>query len=103
MCRWHMTDENKYRPERFLKMMQLFLKVTKVDSVKGSTFVVMDKNSAQAKLYVRYLGFILPDGMLDFFELVWMETMSLTAREAKKEVAYTGILHIHLIDGELYR
>ena len=29
--------------------------------------------------------------------------MSLTAREAKKEVAYTGILHIHLIDGELYR
>lgn len=54
-------------------------------------------------LYVHYLGFILPDGMLDFFELVWMETMSLTAREAKKEVAYTGILHIHLIDGELYR
>ena len=55
-------------------------------------------------LYERYLGFILPDGMLDFFfELVWMETMSLTAREAKKEVAYTGILHIHLIDGELYR
>ena len=54
-------------------------------------------------LYERYLGFILPDGMLDFFELVWMETMSLTAREAKKEVAYTGILHIHLIDGKLYR
>lgn len=79
------------------------MKVTKVDSVKGSTFVVMDKNSAQAMLYERYLGFILPEGMLDFFELVWMETMSLTAREAKKEVAYTGILHIHLIDEELYR
>ena len=30
----------------------------------------MDKNSAQAKLYVHYPGFILPDGMLDFFELV---------------------------------
>ena len=43
------------------------MKVTKVDSVKGSTFVVMDKNSAQAKLYVHYPGFILPDGMLDFF------------------------------------
>ena len=71
--------------------------------MKGSTFVVMDKNSAQAKLYVHYLGFILPDDMLDFFELVWMESMSLTAREAKKEVAYTGILHIHLIDEELYR
>ena len=79
------------------------MKVTKVDSVKGSTFVVMDKSTAQAMLYERYLGFILPDGLLDFFELVWMETMSLTAREAKKEVAYTGILHIHLIDGKLYR
>jgi len=32
-----------------------------------------------------------------------METMSLTAREAKKEVAYTGMPHIPLIDGELYR
>lgn len=63
----------------------------------------MDKNSAQAKLYVHYPGFILPDCMLDFFELVWMETMSLTAMEAKKEVAYTDMLHIHLIDGELYR
>lgn len=79
------------------------MKVTKVDSVKGSTFVVMDKSTAQAMLYERYLGFILPEGMLDFFELVWMETMFLTAMEAKKEVAYTGILHIHLIDGELYR
>lgn len=79
------------------------MKVTKVDSVKGSTFVVMDKSTAQAMLYERYLGFILPDGMLDFFELVWMETMSLTAMEAKKGIAYTGILHIHLIDGELYR
>ena len=79
------------------------MKVTKVDSVKGSTFVVMDKSTAQAMLYERYLGFILPEGMLDFFELVWMETMSLTAMEAKKEVAYTDMLHIHLIDGELYR
>jgi len=32
-----------------------------------------------------------------------METMFLTAMEAKKGIAYTGILHIHLIDGELYR
>lgn len=71
--------------------------------MKGSTFVVMDKSTAQAMLYERYPGFILPDGMLDFFELVWMETMSLTAMEAKKEVAYTDMLHIHLIDGELYR
>lgn len=63
----------------------------------------MDKSTAQAMLYVRYLVFILPDGLLDFFELVWMETMSLTDREAMKDVAYTGILHIHLIDGESYR
>ena len=33
----------------------------------------------------------------------WMETMFLTAMEAKKGIAYTGILHIHLIDRELYR
>ena len=32
-----------------------------------------------------------------------METMSLTVREAKKEVAHTDMPHIHLIDGELYR
>lgn len=56
----------------------------------------MDKDTTQAKLYEHYLGFILPEGMLDFFELVWMETMSLTARESKKDIAYTGILHIHL-------
>lgn len=68
----------------------------RVYSVKGSTFAVMERDTLQAKLYEHYLGFILPEGILDFFELVWMETMSLTAREAKKEVAYTGILHIHL-------
>ena len=38
-----------------------------VDSVKGSTFAVMDKDTTQAKLYEHYLGFILPEGMLDFF------------------------------------
>ena len=42
--------------------------------MKGSTFVVMDKDTTQAKLYEHYLGFFLPYGMLDFFELVWMET-----------------------------
>lgn len=34
--------------------------------------------------------------MLDFFELVWMETESLTSRESQKDIAYTGVLHIHL-------
>ena len=34
--------------------------------------------------------------MLDFFELVWMETESLTSRESKKDILYTGTLHMYL-------
>ena len=56
----------------------------------------MDKDTTQAKLYEHYLSFFLPEGMLDFFELVWMETESLTSRESQKDIAYTGVLHIHL-------
>ena len=52
----------------------------KVDLVKGSTFIVMDKDTTQAKIYEHYLSFFLPEGMLDFFELVWMKTESLTSR-----------------------
>lgn len=71
--------------------------VIKVDPVKGSTFVVvMDKDTTQAKLYEHYLSFFLPEGMLNFFELVWMETESLTSRESQKDLAYTGMLHILL-------
>ena len=66
----------------------------KANSVKGSTFVVMDKDTTQVKLYEHYLGFFLPEGMLDFFELVWMETESLTPGERQKDIVYTGILHI---------
>lgn len=58
--------------------------------------MVMDKDTTQAKLYEHYLSFFLPEGMLDFFELVWMETESLTSRESQKDIAYTGVLHIHL-------
>ena len=32
--------------------------------------------------------------MLDFFELVWMETESPTSRESQKDIAYTCVLHI---------
>ena len=67
-----------------------------VDFEKGSTFVVMDKDTTQAKLYEHYLSFFLPEGMLDFFELVWMETESLTSRESKKDILYTGTLHMYL-------
>lgn len=56
----------------------------------------MDKDTTQAKLYEHYLSYILPEGMLDFFELVWMETTSLANKESKKDIAYTSILHIHL-------
>ena len=35
----------------------------KVDSVKGSIFVAMDKDTTQAKLYEHYLSFFLPEGM----------------------------------------
>ena len=54
----------------------------------------MDKDTTQSKLYEHYLSFFLPEGMLDFFELVWMETESLTSRESQKDIAYTGVLHI---------
>ena len=50
----------------------------------------MDKDTTQAKLYEHYLSFFLPEGMLDFFELVWVETESLTSRESQKDIAYTG-------------
>ena len=64
--------------------------------MKGSIFVVMDKDTTQATLYEHDLSFFLPEGMLDFFELVWMETESLTSSESQKDIAYTGVLHIHL-------
>ena len=56
----------------------------------------MEKDTTQAKLYEHYLSYFLPEGMLDFFELVWMETKSLTSKEGQKDIAYTGVLHIHL-------
>ena len=36
----------------------------------------MEKDTTQAKLYEHYLSYFLPEGMLDFFELVLMETYS---------------------------
>ena len=63
--------------------------------MKRSTFVFMDKDTSQTKLYEHYLSYFLPEGMLDFFELTWMETESLPAKERMKGIVYTGILHIH--------
>jgi len=56
----------------------------------------MDKETTQLKLYQHYLSFFLPEGILDFFDVVWMETQSLDSRESKKDIVYTGRLLIHL-------
>ncbi len=32
----------------------------------------------------------MPEGILDFFELVWAEIQSLDSRESKKDILYTG-------------
>ena len=56
----------------------------------------MDKDTTQVKLYEHFLSFFLPEGILDFFELVWAETQSLDSRESKKDILYTGTLHMCL-------
>lgn len=38
----------------------------------------------------------MPEGILDFFELVWAESQSLDSRESKKDILYTGTLHMYL-------
>ena len=38
----------------------------------------------------------MPEGFLDFFELVWAESQSLDSRESKKDILYTGTLHMYL-------
>ena len=38
----------------------------------------------------------MPEGILDFFELVWAESQSLDSRESKKDILYTGMLHMYL-------
>ena len=56
----------------------------------------MDKTVSQLRLYQHFLRFFLPEGLLDFFEPVWMETQSLDSRESKKDILYTGTLHMYL-------
>ena len=64
--------------------------------MKDCTFVGMDKDTIQLELYKHFIGFFLPEGLLDFFDLVWIETTSLDSRESKKDIVYTGKLLIHL-------
>lgn len=56
----------------------------------------MDKDTSQLQLYQHFLSFFMPEGILDFFEPVWMEIQSLDSRESKKDILYTSSLHIYL-------
>ena len=53
----------------------------------------MDKTVSQLRLCQHFLGFFLPEGLLDFFEPVWMEPQSVDSRESKKDILYTGTMH----------
>ena len=44
----------------------------------------MDNASTRAQLLEHFLSFFMPEGILDFFELVWAESQSLDSRESKK-------------------
>ena len=41
----------------------------------------MDNASTRAQLLEHFLSFFMPEGILDFFELVWVESQSLDSRE----------------------
>ncbi len=41
----------------------------------------MDNASTRAQLLEHFLSFFMPEGILDFFELVWAESQSLDSRE----------------------
>ncbi|MBR6424007.1 MAG: hypothetical protein IKS47_04960 [Bacteroidales bacterium] len=56
----------------------------------------MDKDTSQLQRYQYFLSFFLPEGILDFFEPVWMETQALNSRESKKDILYGSSLHIYL-------
>ena len=60
----------------------------------------MDKATSQIKLYEHFLGFFLPKGILDFFEVVWIDERSLTASESKQGTLYSSVLQIHLSSAE---
>ena len=46
----------------------------------------MDNASTRAQLLEHFLSFFMPEGILDFFELVWAESQSLDSRESKKDI-----------------
>lgn len=52
----------------------------------------MEKDTTQIKLYELFLSFFLPEGILDYFELVWAETQSLDSKESKKDIGSPAII-----------
>lgn len=49
---------------------------------------LMDNASSRAHLLEHFLSFFLPDGILDYFELVWAESQFLDSRESKKDIIW---------------
>ena len=47
-------------------------------------------------VYEYLTSFFLPEGMLDFFEVVWADEMSLSSREQKQAIVYKRVLKVHL-------
>ena len=50
----------------------------------------MDNASTRAQLLEHFLSFFLPEGILDFFELVWAESQSLDSRKARRTSCIPG-------------
>lgn len=60
--------------------------------MQSNNFALMKKNPSDASKYVFMSSFLLPEGMLDYFDLVRIEE-----EPSPKEDVYTGgILHIYL-------
>ena len=66
-----------------------------VDSWEGCTFVAMEEKKA-FNVYEYLTSFFLPEGMLDFFEVVWADEESLSSRELKQAIVYKTVLKVHL-------
>ena len=47
-------------------------------------------------VYEYLTSFFLPEGMLDFFEVVWEDEESLSSRELKQAIVYKTVLKVHL-------
>ena len=54
----------------------------------------MTAEESQLELYKHFFSFVLPEGMLDFFDLVWIDRESVP--DKINDIVYTGILKMHL-------